>query len=309
MRPDRPPPADKPGTFGVVIRAYLRSPKFDALAKSTRENYGRPLRLAQQPEVLGALPVHQVRPRLVQAFLDGLADRPAAQKSAQTALKSLERWAIVRDLLPHAITTGTEAPGSTGGHEPWTDEQIALAERHARPHLARMITLAANTGQRGSDLVKMRWSDLEEYEGRAGINVIQHKTGLRIWIPFTYELQAALATWERRPTFIALKQNGQPFTRQQLSDQWLRERGSNPALAPIAQARLVMHGLRASAVVRLRRAGVSVPLISDMVGLSALMVARYCRLSDQKDNALAAVHFLDRTSIERARARSRDSGK
>ena len=25
-----------------------------------------------------------------------------------------------------------------------------------------IITLAANTGQRGSDLVKMRWSDIEE---------------------------------------------------------------------------------------------------------------------------------------------------
>jgi len=131
--------------------------------------------------------VDVIRPALVQAFLDGLADPPAQQKNAQTALKAVEKWALVRD-LPYPITTGTEAPGGTGGYEPWTDEQVKLAERCCKPYLARVITLGSNTGQRGSDLVKMRWSDIEEYEGRPGINVIQKKTGLVIWIPFTQEL-------------------------------------------------------------------------------------------------------------------------
>jgi integrase len=82
---------------------------------------------------------------------------------------------------------------------------------HARPHLARVITLAANTGQRGSDLVRMRWTDIEEVDGRPGINVTQQKTGLVIWVPFTQELMAAVATWERRPGFILIKEDGHPF--------------------------------------------------------------------------------------------------
>lgn len=289
------------GCFAAVIRAYRASPKFQALATSTKANYGKPLSVAERPDVLGALSIYEIRPALVQAFLDGLADRPAAQKSAQTALKALEKWALVRDLLPHPITTGTEAPGSTGGHEPWTDEQVELAERCARPHLARIITLAANTGQRGSDLVKMRWSDLEEYEGRLGINVTQKKTGLVIWIPLTQQLAAAMATWERRPTFIALKEDGMPFTREQLSDQWLRERDTKPALKPLSEAGLVLHGLRATAVVRLRRAGATTGHISGMVGMSEQMVNRYCRFSKQRENALAAVHYLDRTAPEQPR--------
>jgi integrase len=73
-------------------------------------------------------------------------------------------------------------PGGTGGYGPWDDEQVKLAERTLKPYLARVITLGANTGQRGSDLVKMRWSDIEEYEGRPGINVTQKKTGLVIWV-------------------------------------------------------------------------------------------------------------------------------
>jgi integrase len=290
----------KDGNFAAVIRAYRASAKYEKLAKSTKSSYGKPLSVAERPDTLGGLSVYEVRPALVQAFLDGFADRPAAQRSAQTALKALERWVIVRDLLPHPITTGTEAPGSDGGHVPWTDEQVAFAERFARPHLARVITLAANTGQRGSDLVRMRWSDVETIEGRPGINVTQKKTGLVLWVPFPRELMLAVAKWERRPGYILLKEDGHPFTREQLSDQWLRERDTKPALRPLSEAGLVLHGLRGTAVLRLRRAGVSIPLICDSVGMSPVMVARYCRFSEQRKNAMAAVYQLDRTAREQA---------
>jgi integrase len=292
----------KGGTFAAVIRAYMASPKFDALAQRTRGSYGYLLGLAELPDTLGALSVDVIRPALVQAFLDGFADRPAQQKCAQTALKAVEKWALVRDLLPLPITVGTEAPGGTGGHIPWTAEQVALAEKLARPHLARVITLAANTGQRGSDLVRMRWTDIEEVSGRPGINVTQQKTGLVIWVPFTQELMAAVTTWERRPGFILLKEDGHPFTRQQLSDQWLRERDTRPPLALLKEAGVVLHGLRAFAVVRLRRSGANTGQIADMIGMSEQMVKRYSRFSRQRENALAAVHYLDKTKPERPKS-------
>lgn len=300
----------KLGSFAAVIRAFTApdNPKWMGLAEATRENYGRVFRVAERADVLGAIPVIEMRPSLVQGFLDGYADRPAMQLVAQTALKSLEKWAIVRDRLPHQITLGTEAPGSDGGNEPWSDEEVALAELHARPDLARMVTLAANAGQRGSDLVKMRWTDIEEYEGRFGINVIQRKTGLKIWIPMTRELEVAVSTWERRPGYLILKPDGTPFSREQLSDHWLRERTKNAALAPLRPLGLSMHGLRATACVRLNRAGANTRQIADMVGMSEPMVARYCRFSEQRKNALAAVHYLDRTPRERDGKKSSGSG-
>jgi hypothetical protein len=48
-----------------------------------------------------------------------------------------------------------------------------------------------------------------------------------------------------------------------------------------------------------------VPQICDMVGMSPDMVKRYCRFSDQRENALAAVHILDRTAMERDRKKAR----
>lgn len=284
-----------PGSFAGVIAAYVGSEKFMRLATSTQGNYRRHLALAQS--VLGGRDVEVMRPALVQAFLDGLSDRPATQKVAQTSLKALERWAIRLDLLPRQITLGTEAVGSKGGHRPWTEEQIRTAIESARGDLSRAIMVASNTGQRGSDLVKMRWSDLETYEGRLGLNVVTKKVGLQLWIPLTAELGEALTTWERRPGFILLKPDGQPWTRTQLSDAWTKERDTNPALASLAGCTL--HGLRSTAIVRLRRAGVSTGLISSLVGLSENMVNRYCRFAVQKDNAIAAVIQLDGTARER----------
>ena len=291
-----------PGTFASVIRQFMLSPDFTALAKSTRQTYGDALVLAERPELLGNVSTEVIRPALVQAFLDGLAATPGRQKIARTALKSLEAWALVRDLLPYPITTGTYTVPSDGGHEPWSLEQVALAEAHARADLARVVTLAVHTGQRGSDIVRMRWADITEQDDHPGINVVQQKTGRRLWVPFTAELATALTTWERRPPFfLILKPDGTAYTREHLSWHWNNERDSNVALAPLKEAGLVLHGLRATAVVRARKAGATPLQIASMFGMSEPMVARYSRLADQTEMALAAVHYLDRTALERAR--------
>jgi integrase len=283
----------KAESFAAVIRDFLNSDRFRGYSPNTQDMWGRELRLAQRPELLGELSVDVIRPALVQAFLDGLADRPGKRYVARAALKQLERWALVRDRLDRSIMLGTEAPKTEGGHVPWTDEQVALAEAHARPELARAITLAAETGQRGSDLVRMCWTDIEPYDGRLGIRVTQRKTGMQLWIPHTPALSRALAGWERRPGPILLNSKGRPWRRQDLTIAWMHERARNPALAPLGAAGLVLHGLRATACVRLRRLGAELPQIADFVGMSQDMVGRYCRLSSQKENASAAVVFLE----------------
>jgi integrase len=298
VQPSRPALAKiDPGSFAAVIHTYVSSSKFQGYARNTRIMWLRELRLAELPP-LGALPVAQIRPSLIQAFLDGYAGRPGKQQAALTALKQLERWAVVRDLLPNAITLGVEVEHSDGGHVPWTDEHVAIAEEFARPDLARVITLGANTGQRGSDLVKMRWTDIEEFRGRPGINVVQVKTKRKLWVPLTGTLQAAMATWERAPGFILLRSSGGPWTRADLSKTWERERENNTALKPLRDAGLVLHGLRAAACVRMSRSGASTRQISDMVGMSEAMVARYCRLSAQQENASAAIVHLEGTPRE-----------
>jgi integrase len=298
-----------PGSFASVIRAYQSSPSFkEVLAKSTQRLYNDVLRIAEREEALGGLSVTVIRPALVQAFLDGLSATPGKQKIARTALSAVQKFGLVRDLLPYPIMIGTYTLATDGGHEPWSLEQVQLAERHARRDLAHVVTLAVHTGQRGSDIVRMRWTDIEEQDGRQGINVVQLKTGRRLWVPFTNELASALASWERRPPFfLILRPSGEPYTREHLSWHWHEERNTNPKLKSIADAGLVLHGLRATAVVRARRAGATVLEIASMFGMTEPTVARYSRLADQRDMALGAVLRLDRTAGERLREQSKQT--
>jgi len=298
-----------PGSFAAVISAYKKSDSYTSLAPSTKRNYLSVLDLAQREGALGAYNVQTIRPALVQIFLDQLAETPGKQTIARTALCSVERWALVRDRVPYPFMTGTEVVKSDGGHEPWTDDQVQLAEKYARPDLARVITLAVNTGQRGSDVVRMCPSDIEVNHGHPGINVIQKKTGVRLWVPFTPDLIEAMKGWEKKPGPYVLKPNGRPYTRELLSWHWNHERDNNEALAELKAAGLVLHGLRATAIVRLRKAGASVMNICDMVGLSEPMVARYSRLADKTERALAAVHFMQRTPREQPKQTLQKVGK
>lgn len=294
-------------SFAAVVRAFLESPKFRAYSEETQKVWGRELRFVARPDCLGSTSLQTIRPALVQAFMDGLEGRPGKQAASLAALKQLEKWAVVRDILPRQITLGVEVEDSDGGHVPWTDEHVAIAEQHARPDLARAVTLGANTGQRGSDLVRMGWSDIETYKGMDGIKVIQKKTKKEVWVPITPVLAAAMATWEKRPGPFLARPDGRVWLRHDLSNAWTYERNHNPELAKLKAAGLVMHGLRGHACVRLLRAGANTRQISDIVGMSEPMVARYTRFSSQRENASAAVLHME-TFRERKIDTSNKSG-
>lgn len=295
-----------PGHFAAVIRDFLSSERFESLGVATKENWLRELKLAEK--VLGHFTADEMRPALVQGYLDGLATKPGKQMVAHAALLQVGNWGIVRDRLSMPITLGCELIGSDGGHIPWTEEQVELGIKHARRGLGRVIELAVETGQRMSDYVRMTWGDLQEFDGRPGINVRggQKKTKRQQWVPFTQGFISSLQGWERRPGPILLRPRGLPWNPDSLGSQWGHERSTNPALEPLREVEwegmrrpLVLHGLRGTKCVRCLLAGSTTRQIADMVGMSEQTVKRYTRFTNQQQNAMAAVHHLDRTASER----------
>jgi integrase len=273
---------------------------WDHFAPNTRKAWTRELLFAAHPSALGNVPIDEIRPSIVQRFMNALHDRPGKQYVCLTALRQLEKYAVVLDLLPRQITLGVKIRKSNDGHKPWTEEQVAIALRRCPQHVARLVRLAVETGQRGGDLIRMCWTDLERKSGRLGINVVKtQKTKRRLWIPLTREFEAELLSWRdaRRviplgePDYILHKPDGRPFERNDITGLWTYQRENNPHLEKLGD--LVLHGLRASAIVRLQQAGANTRQISEMIGLSEPMVARYTRHSEQDENALAAVNFLD----------------
>lgn len=301
----------KKGTLGALVNLFMSPanpkwslpPEKEGYALNTKINWGR--ELVWMALQFGTTPLRQIRPSSVQKFFDGIADRTGKQAVALRALKQLEEWAVVRDYLPHAITTGVKIGTSDGGHIPWTDAQVAIAEQHASPYLGRLVTLGANTGQRISDLIRMGPSDISTHTGYDGIHVVQQKTGRHVWVPILAPLAAAMATWPKRQGPWLRRHDDTPWPRPNIaSNAWERERERNPHLTDHRDIPLVIHGLRGHACVRLSRLGLSDHQIGDMIGMSPAMVSRYTRHSKQQDNAVAAV-----VRLEGARAaKERDAG-
>jgi hypothetical protein len=243
------------GSLSSVIQEFRLHDKFLTLAKNTRKGYDRGYREAER--IMGAIPVEELTPFVMQKFLDKFSDVPDMQRIVLHSFKSLEKWGLKRGKFPHPFTLGCEAPGGGGHHTPWTDEQVKCGEENARADISRAITLAANTGQRVSDIATMAWDHIEPISGRPGIWVTQKKTKRELWVPFTKPLILAMEGWPRFPRWMVSKPSGEPYSAERLSDTFFDHVHRQPALAPLRAAGVVFHGLRATAVVRLRRAGVS----------------------------------------------------
>jgi len=273
---------------------YRADDEFRKLALSTRRGYEYGFRIAQ--DSIGRCELANFNKNVFRNFLSGFADRPATQKYVRSGFVALETWALERDYLVHPMTYLVRVKGGDGAREPWTDEQIDLAVRHARPELARAITLARWTGQRAGDLIAMQWQHVcRDDDGFPRIELKQQKTGLELWVPILPELEAELDRWDRSLGFILTKANGAPWTRQQLSSAWNYERDHSAALEPLRPKKLSFHGLRASAVIRLRRAGWTDSEVGGFVGMSEKMVSRYARRSVKWQNVRAA---MKRTGME-----------
>jgi integrase len=265
-------------TFGAVCDLYQTSVSFHKLTEGTKDQYRRQLRSARAG--FGAFPVGSMRPNLIREVVEGLAERPGQANNFLGVMRAVSAWAVARDYLPASITAGVKPFPKEGGHRPWTEAQIAAAHEHLSGPVRRGIMLALYTGQRGSDVVRLAWTDVDE----GGFRLTQRKTKREVWCPIVPELAVEMATWEKLPGPFLRQNDGKPYSRKLLSEHFAETRAKIPALAAAT-----IHGLRSTAVVRLRRAGLTTPQIQDVVGMSLAMIERYSRFADRKASGLAAV--------------------
>ena len=72
--------------------------------------------------------------------------------------------------------------------------------RHAKQLSGQAVALALHTGQRSSDLIKIRWDD---YDASA-IQVTQKSTATRLWVPCRADLKVELTEWKRNATSVTV---------------------------------------------------------------------------------------------------------
>lgn len=267
-------------TVGAVIDLFLVSAAFPK-NPGTAGMYERGMKLLRAG--FDKHPVEALRPSVIREVMEGMASSPGAANNFLGAVRAFSSWAVVHDHLPASITAGVKPYKVTGGHKPWTDAQIAAAHDKLTGMVRRGVMLALYTGQRGSDVVRLGPTFVDD----GGFDLSQIKTGRQVWCPILPELAVEMASWERRPGPYMIQPHGKPYTRKRFSLHFDEQRKDIPELADVT-----LHGLRATAVIRLRRAGLSTAQIEDVIGMSMGMITRYSRFADRKASGKAAIVSL-----------------
>ena len=207
----RTPDADR---FRSLVVLYRASPDYKKLAPSTTHNwapwldrnaeYFDELRIAQfdRPE--------KIRP-VIRRWRNEWADRP---RTADYGLQVLSR------VLSHAVDPLGKIAGNpcegikqlySGNRSEiiWTDADIALLKKSCSPEIAHAVDLAAHTGLRLGDLMRLSWSHI----GDDAIVIATSKSKQRqqAIIPLYDALQAVLAGIPKRSTTILTNGKARPW--------------------------------------------------------------------------------------------------
>ena len=172
-------------------------------------------------------------------MLDGMSATPHAANSMLSVLRAVLEWGVQRGYRDDNPAVGIKPlPVDEGGHEPWSAEGYAFVIAHAPTHLQRMAYLGRSTGQRASDLVRMRPTDLAPDGITLRIGKLRER---KHFVPLTTEQMAAIKSWDVRDLdfFITTPVTGKRCTAHYLNQLWNEWRGS-PEAAPVRDLKLTI---------------------------------------------------------------------
>lgn len=252
----------------------------------------------------GGLAPGGLKPLHVETLFNSMHKTPGAANNFLSAMRTFGKWLRKHELSAVMITEGISAHKAEGGHQPWTPEQLAVAEAKLTGAVRRGFFLYRYTGLRGSDVVRLGPQHIVD----GGFEIITQKRKVPIFCPILPELEAEMRTWPDEPGPF-LKQGegralGKCFSRKHFSVHFRAQREKIAGLANVT-----LHGLRATAVGRLRAGGVSVSQICDIVGMSPPMVERYSRFVDRRDSAKAGIRMMLETEQKAATAKHPKNAK
>jgi integrase len=251
------------GTIPWLIGIYREDERYTGLRDSTRRNYEDYLRVLEQwSERAGHPPIKTVTRKIAKDFYRSLKQTPGQAKNVMIMARVLWNVAMDDGEVDSNPFVKMRIKGCPPRHQVWTDQQIsdviAAAAAEGFMSISLAVALAANTGQREGDILRMTWS---QYDGSA-ITLKQSKTGVLLSVPVTAELKAVFdATKRAAPTMCIHEHTGRPWHPQTFAKEFRKL----ATVAGVSEA-LQYRDLRRTAVVRLAEAGCSVPEVAAISG-------------------------------------------
>ncbi len=276
------------GTFAALIDEYQNDIEFQQLAAKTRKEYKRYHTIILQ--AWSDIKVFRIKPKHVLALRNKFSETPYKANYLIRTLSTMLSWSIQREYCNDNPCTNIKALKTEGGWDPWTWEHIHYFAEHAQPHIWHVVALCLYTGQRITDVLKMKWTDIRDDI----LLVKQEKTKKPLFIPIHPELKRIIANIPKISIFVLTNSRKIPW-----KTGWnaaLQKQMDKPEMEPLKKDRLVTHGLRKSACVFLAECGCTDAEIQAITGHSKAMVEYYRKGVDQKKLAKKAILKFSRNS-------------
>ncbi len=257
---------------GVIVR-YRASPDFQKLAPSTKRVWTRWLdRIDEQFGTLSAAQFDRpdkIRP-IIRKWRASFAHQP---RTADYAIQVLSRVCSYM-VDPLGVIASNPCEGikqlySTNRAEIiWTEDDIAALRKIASPEVMRAVDLAAATGLRPADLVRLSWSHVQE--NAISITTSKSRHRREALIPLYDELRAVISAMPRVSTAVLTNSRKRPWTVDGLNSSF----AAAMKASAIAGADLHFYDLRGTAATRFYLAGLSTRVIGEIMGWEEETVAR-----------------------------------
>jgi integrase len=164
----------------------------------------------------------------------------------------------------------------------WTEADIARVKQVCTAEMAHAIDLAAASGLRLGDLLRLSWSHVGT--DAIVIRTSKSKGKREAVIPLYDDLREVLARIPKRSTMVLTNSRGRPWLPGSFSTLFIRAKQA----ADMADTDLHFHDLRGTAATRFYTAGLSERVIAEIMGWEEASVAAIIR------------RYVDRTAATKA---------
>lgn len=264
------------GQVRALVTLYRASVAYRGLAESTRRQWGR--WLDRIVEHFGELPIaafdrpERIRP-IIRRWRNQWADSPRTADYAIQVLSRVLAYAVdPLDKIAVNPCDGIQRLYSANRAAViWTDTDIAALKLKASPEICLAVDLAAATGLRRGDLLRLSWSHV----GEQSIEIATGKSGgrTRALIPLYSGLRQVLDAAPKRSTAVLVNGNGLPWTTAAFGNAFNRAKIG----AGMAGLNLHFHDLRGTAATRFKIAGLDEKVIAEIMGWEEASVASIIR--------------------------------
>ena len=233
----------------------------------------------------------KIRP-VIRQWRDRYADKPRTADYGMQVLSRVLSYAVELGKIAGNPCEGIKKLHSGGDRADriWTDADIAQLKRTCRADIANAVDLAAHTGLRQGDLLRLSWSHI----GKDAIVITTGKSRFRreAIIPLYAALRNVLAGIPKCATTVLTNSRRRPWTAGGFQSSFDQAKKA----AALCDKDLHFHDLRGTAATRFYVAGLPERVIAEMLGWEEDHVAHIIRrYVDRSAATRAIIQALDRT--------------